>query len=337
MSLGFNFAGTTALINDPGTDINADESRALSLWSASYATVAATAAVNLRIKGFAPILTKTSISDVVAIRGNAGTKETLTLNAARITVAGTIPVNADIRIAINVNTLNKQAEYTRSGDFGAREIFTITVAPGDVLADVLAKIYNHIQFSDQSNLLRKLVSVDETSSTGVFGADGVASAVTVLVLNTLELGMFFDINDGFAITSAENKNLASPYVQFDNNLNTAITAGYQGRGNYSELKSIFLEDETVAYHFHRYERPIPGSLYTSFSFSYTDTGEGGTGPNEQTTSKSRYTIYVNESTCATTINALIDVLGTAATINAPAIYGTAATPAVVTVAAFKLP
>lgn len=339
MSFAFSFAPMQVLINDPGSDINAPESRALTFWDDNYNEVVPTAATKMRIKGFGPIFTKSRISKVIGVRGNAGSVETLTLDATNITVAGTIPVNSTVRIAMNVNSINKQGEHARTYQYGSWEYLQISVEPGETVATFLAKLYNAINYSSQGGTLRELVSVDEVSSTGTFDADGTATSVTSLAINTVELGMYFDIRDGFKITSAENAQFTSPYVQFtDTTVGAITTQGYEGRGNYQELKGVFMEDDTAPYHFHRYERPLRGTLYTAFNFSHAAPEEvgGNNIPNEVLSTRTPYTVYVNETLCVTTQQELADFLAGATTIDTPVFYSEAQLMIAEAVADFKL-
>ena len=339
MSQHFAFAPTPVLINN-------SVSRPLTFWDDNYAEVLPTAATKMRIFGYGPIFEKSLISDVVGVRGNAGRVEELRLSAANLTLAGVIPVNAQVRVAFNINSLNYEGEFARNYNYGAWEYIHVSVVPGETIPTFLAKLYNALAFDDSARVLRNVIDVPAPSAlaaapfSGTFDASGYATSLAVLPIQTAGIGLYFDIPKGFEITSTEEKSLQSPYVQFTGTVAAAITTkGYEGRGNYAFLKGVFTEEFTHPYTFRREETPVNGQLYTSFRFNVynPDTHRGGVSiMNQMLSTQMGYQIYVNEASAITVQQQIADFLSTATTINAPIFYNEAQPMVAEAVAGFKL-
>lgn len=340
MSQHFAFAPTPVLINNA-------VSRPLTFWNDSFVEVAAASATQMRIFGYGPIFQKTDIANVIGVRGNAGQVEEMRLSAANLNLAGVIPINAQVRVAFNVNSLNYEGEFSRTYNYGAWEYIHVTIAPGETIPTFLAKLYNKIAFEDTGGVLRNVLDVPAASTLagapflGTFDADGYATSLTVLPIRTAGIGLYFDRADGIRITSLEDKSLLSPYLQFTGTtVASAITTqGYEGRGNYAFLKGVFTEEFTHPYTFRREETPVNGQLYTSFRFDVInrDAHVGGVNiMNELLSTKMGYQIYVNEASGVTVQQQIADFLNGATTINAPIFYNEAQPMVAEAVAGFKL-
>lgn len=340
MSQHIAFAPTPLLINNPSE-------RFITYFDDDFNEVAPTAATIARINGHAPYLYKNTIADVKAARANEGSVETITLDASNITVATTIPQGVDVRVAMKIGSINTEAEYASIGGFSDIVTYQVRLMPGDTSAEFLAKLYNRIAFSDYSMSTKQSLSVpseaDATAApaNGTFDSLGRALTLDSLQISTAGTGLYFySGRDGFEITSIDNRNIPSPFVQFNTTAVAAITTkGYEGRGNYDTLKGVFTEYETEAYTYNRYETPRPGELYASFRFTtyLRDAHVGGVSiPNQLVSAKTVHQIYISETAAPTILNDFADFLSGATTINAPEFFNEADPMVAEAVADFKV-
>ena len=301
-------------------------------------------AVTLKIEGFmggAGIFDLNKIFDVKGYRGSEGTPNTYRFNATNVTVSAAAPANTLVRVEVEIESWNRESEFIRhAGLPGIKRTYQIIIGPGETVASFNAKLYNEIAAARYDNI-REVLEVPSQANMVTAGATFVGNKATLaptLDVFGKENGLYIKY---FRFTGDDKK--PSPFVTVTPQV---ITESYEGRNNYQQLKSVFVEEHTAPYHISRYTVPYRGVLYSSIAISQAQRVNwlgGLVTPDEIQNVENHFEIYINESACLPYQNQLVDffnkatILSTAnpALYNAPVWYSGAQTPVVITDAVFK--
>ena len=323
--------------------INTPTEYPLSFVDNNYVPTTALLATQFRVDRYSPFVALSRVNNVYGVRGAVGTTQQLRLTTANTTINGPVPANTIVTVYFDVETVNYEAEYARTGELsGAPATFQIRLRTGDTYDIFLAKLYNSI-VQDQRMEFKNIVKVlrpDQITS-GTLGTivNGFATSITQLDIFANTTGL--KINK-MEVLEGSRRN-PSPFVTATP---TEITPQYEGSNTYNVLKNLFVPEMREVRFDTTTMIPIEGALYTMLqwnTFTYRKDLAGSSVTDQMVTANDPYTLYINEN-CTTYINNLVDFLNRATVLSTanPAMYtapewrSQANPPAVVAAAAFKL-